>query len=336
MVTCPVTCQMPRTSISPENNVIRSTNAPKPELLGTAALLGCVVCWASVPVMLRGLTPSFDPWTVNGFRYPLAAVLYWPVLLAAYRHGLIDRTVWGRCMVPAGFALIAQVLWGLAPYFLAASSMGFFARLSAVWTVAAAMVFYRDERVLLGSLGFYLGAILTFLGFLILALSRGQVGGQVTWAGITIMLFWSFFFGMYGASVRHYLRGIHPLIGFAIVSQMVGTGTFSAMWVFGQPQQLLHPTWQTGSLLVFSSVLGIAMGHFFLFTAVQRLGAALPACVGAVAPFLTVALASAFLGETLTGIQWVAGITMVLGAIVLLSNRQMVVRSLRANSATNS
>lgn len=329
MVTCPVIGLLPQPSISSENDVIRSTTSSSPELLGTVALLGCVVCWASVPVMLRGLTTSFDPWTVNGFRYPLAAVLYWPVLLAAYRQGLIDGAVWRRCLVPAAFALIAQVLWGLAPYFLAASSIGFFARLSAVWTVAAAMVFYRDERVLLGSLGFYLGAILTFLGFLIMALSRGQMGGQVTWAGIIIMLVWSFFFGMYGASVRHYLRGIHPLIGFAIVSQMVGAGTFSAMWIFGQPQQLLHQTWQTGSLLVFSSVLGIAMGHFFLFTAVQRLGAALPACVGSVTPFLTVALAFTFLGESLTAIQWVAGGTMVLGAVVLLGNQQMVVRSMR-------
>ncbi len=286
--------------------------------------------------MLRGLTTALDPWTVNGFRYPMAAVLYWPVLLAAHRQGLVDRTVWQRCMVPAAFALAAQVLWGLAPYFLAASSIGFFARMSAVWTVAAAMVFYRDERVLLRSLTFYLGAFLTVIGFLILAVSRGQVGGEVTWAGITIMLFWSFFFGMYGASVRHYLRGIHPLIGFAIVSQMVGACTFSAMWMLGHPQQLLQQSWQTGVLLVSSSVLGIAMGHFFLFTSVQRLGAAIPACVGSVTPFLTVALAFVFLGESLTAIQWVAGITLVSGAIVIMGNQAMVVRSIRASSKMTS
>lgn len=316
--------------------MIRPTPAAKPELLGTAALLGCVVCWGSVPVMLRGLTTSLDPWTVNGFRYPMAAVLYWPVLLAAYRQGFVDGMAWKQCLVPAAFALVAQVLWGLAPYYLTASSIGFFARFSAVWTLAAAMVFYRDERALLRSWSFYLGALLTVIGFLILAFSRGQVGGEVTGAGIIIMLFWGFFFGIYGASVRHYLRGIHPLIGFAIVSQIVGAGTFSSMWVFGQPQQLLDQDWQTASLLVFSSVLGIAMGHFFLYTAVQRLGAALPACVGSVTPFLTVALAFVFLGESLTGLQWAAGVTLVLGAVVLLSNQQMVVRSLRADSAKTS
>jgi drug/metabolite transporter (DMT)-like permease len=279
--------------------------------------------------MLRGLTTSVDGWTANGFRYPLAAVLYWPVLFGAYRHGLLDRSVLRRCAVPAAFALAAQILWGLAPYFLAASSIGFFSRLSAVWTLAAALVFFRDERVLLGSLGFYGGLTLTGTGFVVLAFSRGQVGGDTTWTGIVIMLFCSFFFGMYGASVRHFLRGIHPLIGFAVVSQLVSAGTFSMMWMFGEPQQLLVQTWQSGTLLVVSSILGIALGHFFLYTSVQHLGAAIPACVSSVSPFLTAAIAFVFLGESLTKTQWAAGFTMVLGAIVLLSNQQTVVKAMR-------
>ena len=308
---------------------MHSNAESKSELVGTAALLGCVLCWASIPVMLRGLTVSVDAWTANGFRYPLAAVLYWPVLFGAYRQGLVDRSVLARCAVPAAFALVAQILWGLAPYFLAASSIGFFSRLSAVWTLAAALVFYQDERVLLRSLGFYAGVTLTGIGFAVLAFSRGQTGGGTAWTGVIIMLFCSFFFGMYGASVRHFLRGIHPLIGFAVVCQIVSAGTFAAMWMFGQPQQLLDQTWQSGILLVVSSVLGVALGHFFLYTAVQRLGAALPACVGSISPFLTATLAFLFLGETLSRTQWAAGFTMVLGAIVLLANQQIVVRAMR-------
>ncbi len=301
----------------------------KREVFGTVALLGCVLCWSSVPVMLRSLTGSVDGWTANGVRYPLAAVLYWPVLIGAYRCGWLDRSVLARCAVPAALALIAQILWGLAPYFLTASSIGFFSRLSSVWSLAAALVFYRDERVLLRSPGFYLGLALTGAGFVVLAVSRGAVGGEATLVGIVIMLFCSFFFGMYGASVRHFLHGIHPIVGFAVVSQLVSLGTFSAMCAFGRPQQLASVSWPIAMVLVVSSVLGIAFGHFFLYTAVQRLGAAIPACIGAVTPFLTVAMASFFLGESLSATQWAAGATMVVGAIVLLSAQQTVVRAVR-------
>ncbi|MCH5374583.1 MAG: hypothetical protein JJ992_11455, partial [Planctomycetes bacterium] len=206
-------------------------NSPKSkrEVVGTLALLGCVLCWASVPVMLRSLTSSLDGWTANGFRYPLAAILYWPVLIGAYRNGLLNWSVVARCAVPAALALSAQILWGLAPYFLTASSIGFFSRLSSVWSLAAALYFYHDERVLLRSPGCYLGLALTGAGFVILAISRGTVGGEATVVGIVLMLFCSFFFGMYGASVRHFLRGIHPIIGFAVVCQLVSVGTFSAM-----------------------------------------------------------------------------------------------------------
>jgi drug/metabolite transporter (DMT)-like permease len=191
------------------------------------------------------------------------------------------------------------------------------------------LVFYRDERVLLRSAGFYLGCGLTGIGFVVLSCAQGSVGGHATVLGIVIMLVCSFFFGLYGASVRHFLHGIHPIVGFAVVCQLVSMVTFPAMFLFGEPERLLQMTWENGTVLVVSSVLGIAFGHFFLYMAVQRLGAALPAGVGALTPFLTVALASLFLKESLTGTHWAAGIAMVIGTIVLLSAQQTVVQAIR-------
>ena len=51
------------------------------DIHGMAALLAVILCWGCVPVMLRGLIHAVDPWVANGIRFPLAAILYWPVLI---------------------------------------------------------------------------------------------------------------------------------------------------------------------------------------------------------------------------------------------------------------
>jgi len=288
-----------------------------------------------VPVLLRELTTSIDAWTANGFRYPLSALLYWPILIVAYRAGGLDRRVIGRCAVPALLALSGQVLWGLAPYYLTASSIGFFVRMSLVWALVGAMSFFPDERRLLRLPTFYVGLLLSIGGFLVLCITKGMFDAEVTLAGIVIILFCSLFFGLYAVSVRHYLRGIHPVVGFGVVSQFVSMGTLAAMAAFGRPQELLAMPAQGWCVLVASSILGIALGHIFLYTAVGRLGAAITSGTQALTPFITAVVACVFLGESLTGVQWSAGIAMVIGAVVLLATQHAIAGPARRRTTTD-
>ena len=71
-------------------------------------------------------------------------------------------------------------------------------------------------------------------------------------------------------------------------------------------------------IIVASSVLGIALGHYFLYSAVSRLGAAVTSGAHTLTPFPTMLLAGWLLHERLTGLEWCAGLTMVAGAAVLL------------------
>lgn len=302
-----------------------TTEYRKIDIYGTAAVLGSVVCWGSVPVLLRELTDSVDAWTANAVRYPLSALLYWPVLFITWRSGTLNRQVIARCAIPAALALSGQVFWALAPYYLTASSIGFFVRMSLVWSLLAAMILFADERRLLRVPGFYLGLLLAIGGFVVLSVSRGLLDASVTLTGVAIIFTCSLFFGLYAVSVRKCLRGIHPLIGFGVVSQFVSIGTLTAGAMFGQLEDLLSLSTTSWCQLVSSSILGIAFGHFFLYVGVGRLGAAIPAGVAAVTPLVTAALAIVFLGESLTTFQWVAGTGMMLGAVVLLRTQQVVV-----------
>ena len=251
-------------------------------LSGAVFLLANISCWAAVPVLLRYLTGTLDAWTANGFRYPLAALLYWPILFVGWRTGNLNPQTFRRCIVPSFFAFGGQVLWALAPYYLPASAIGFFMRFSLVFALVGAMALFPDERRLLSLPAFYGGLILLAGGFILMSLSKVQLDAEVTTAGIGIILLCGVFFGFYGVSVRFFLRGVHPLIGFGIVSHYVSVGTLVAMFAFGNYSQLLDVSTTDWGIIVASSVLGIALGHYFLYSAVSRLGAAVTsACADA-------------------------------------------------------
>lgn len=276
--------------------------------------------------MLRQLTGSIDAWTANGIRYPLSAVLYWPILWVFYRAGQISWRAIAACLVPAGLAFAAQVLWAWAPYHLPASAIGFFARLSLVWAVLAAMLLFADERKLLSVPGFYVGLLLSLVGFAVMAISKGFLDAEVTLLGVAIISLCSVFFGLYAVSVRWFLRGIHPLAAFGIVSNLVSLATLAPMFLLGDLADLAVMSASAWTLLCSSSVVGIAVGHVLMYTSVQRMGATIPSAVGTLTPFVTVFFAGIFLGESLSLLEWVAGLAMVTGALVLLAKQQYVLR----------
>ncbi|MFH1742221.1 MAG: hypothetical protein ABIH23_24720, partial [bacterium] len=88
------------------------------DFAGTGALLACLICWATVPLFLRSFVDEIDAWTANGFRYPLAALIWLGPLVYFYRKGRVDSIYFRRALVPTAFNLVAQTLWAWAPYFL--------------------------------------------------------------------------------------------------------------------------------------------------------------------------------------------------------------------------
>jgi drug/metabolite transporter (DMT)-like permease len=71
-------------------------------------------------------------------------------------------------------------------------------------------------------------------------------------------------------------------------------------------------------VLIASSILGIALGHAFLYSSVKRLGAAVTSGAQTTTPFFTAFLAALMLEETMSAMSWTGGITMVAGALTLI------------------
>jgi drug/metabolite transporter (DMT)-like permease len=292
--------------------------------LGVVALVGLIVCWSFVPVFLRGLKDSLDPWTANGLRYPLSALFYWPVLWIAYRRGSITGKLCVACLVPALFSTLGQVFWATSHYHLQASQIGFLVRANMVVVIVGSMLLFADERRLLGMPRFYVGLVLSIGGFIGLAMNREQtvIGGDQL--GLAIIFFCCLFFGAYIVSVRKCLPHADPTLAFALVAQFCSVGLLIGMFAKGDYAVVATLDLQEWAMIAASSVLGIALGHLLLYVSVQRLGAALTTSCQSLTPFLTAVLAFVFLGERMTPRQWMSGVVIIIGALILLSVKNTI------------
>jgi len=290
---------------------------------GCLNIAGCMCCWGAIPVVLRALSfTSIDAWTANGIRYPFAALMYWPFLIHAYRRGMVDRKLLACALIPATMALGGQIFWAQAPYHLPASSIGFFIRMATVWALIGAMILFREERRLLRSRWFWLGIGASVIGFLGLAHEKQgfDTGGSAT--GVAIISACSLFFGLYGVSVKFFFRGRPEWLTFGVVAQMVSVGTIIGMCLKGDVQQVRGLDSWAWTLMLTSSLVGVGVGHLFLYNAVRLIGASLTSALQNLMPLITFSLAWLCLGEQMTPREWLAGGVMLIGAGMLIRSQR--------------
>ena len=72
------------------------------------------------------------------------------------------------------------------------------------------------------------------------------------------------------------------------------------------------------TLLIASSVLGVAIAHGLFYVALQRIGVAISSLVLMSAPVITVLGSAVVLGERFTLGQWIGGLLLIAGASLAL------------------
>ena len=321
--------------------------------MGIVALAGGVVCWGVSPVLIRRLTPFVDAWTANGLRYPIAAVLYWPILWRLWSTKQLTWDLIKRCLIPALLSTLGQVFWSLAHYELQASEIGFYARMSTAWAILGSVALFADERRLVARPRFLIGLAVVATGFVVMswlppssphavdlgkgsepvsdesesmqvvsreqAINRKALPDGNYQLGVIFALLASCFFGTYMVSIRSCVPHENPIHVFGVVGQFVSVGMILGMFVWGDVTSVGNQTSFSWSLIVVSAIMGIACGHVLVYTAVQRLGPSITTSCQSVLPFVTVTVAALALSEQLTVQQWIGGLMMITGALTLLS-----------------
>ena len=287
---------------------------------GVAMILLTLAGWTSIPLFLRHFKDQIDPWTANGWRYGISALIWLPPLFIGAARGSLPKGLWRAALVPSIFNTVAQVCFAIAPYMVEPGLMTFSMRLQIVFLMGGAAFFFPAERRVIRSMGFIVGMSMVLMGTMAtLYFKPGGLGGG-TLAGVLISITAGILYAGYSLSVRHYMHGMNSLMAFAAVSQYTAGAIVVLMLVLGERagMKALDMPGREFAYLVLSAIVGIGVGHTLYFASIARLGLAVSAGVVQMQP-ITVSVGSYFLfGEILTTDQWVGGVAAIAGAAIML------------------
>lgn len=288
--------------------------------VGTFCVVATLLGWSSVLLFLKYLAGFIDAWTANGWRYGLSALMWLPLLVIGLWRGTLPEGIWWRAIAPAVLNCAGQVCFALTPYYIGPGLAGFLLRISLVFSTAGALLLFVDERMLVRSVVFWGGMGLVVAGSIgTVVLGSAPIEGA-TAVGILLGLVAGAFFGLYGVSVRYWMRGIPAVTSFSAISLYTAAGMVLLMLLFGESHgtEVFELSLGNWGILVVSALIGIALGHVFYYAAMARLGVAVASAVIQLAPFLGGAASVLIFHEVLTVGQWASGLVLLLGAWLLL------------------
>ncbi len=288
---------------------------------GITTILLTLACWTSVPLFLNFFAKHIDAWTANGWRYGFSALIWLPVLVWAYARKRVPEGLWRRSLLPSFFNAVAQVAFGIAPYFVSPGVMTFSLRLQIVFvTIGAAMMFASERRVI-RTAGYLIGLVMVCLGTAGTLLFRHDGLGTATITGVALSVGSGLFYAAYALSVRKQLAGVNPLIAFSAISQYTAVVLVALMLIFAKDhgaQAWAQLTDGQFGWLLASALIGIGIGHTLYYVAIGRLGVAPAAGVIQLQP-ITVSIIGTLRGvESLNPAQWGCGTLAVIGAAWML------------------
>ncbi|GJQ29217.1 MAG: hypothetical protein HBSAPP03_11010 [Phycisphaerae bacterium] len=307
--------------------------------LGLVTVVSTLLGWSSIPLFLRYFIHDIDAWTANGWRYGLSALIWLPPLLLGWHRRNLPAGLWKAALVPSLWNIPAQVMFGLAPYYVAPGLMTFALRFHIVFLAIGAVLMFPTERRVIRSPGFLIGVGLVLVGTLgTIGLKEGGLG-EGSGLGIAFCVGAGLLYACYALAVRKTMMGINPLTAFAAVNQLTGLGLVGVMLAFARSKAT--GMWDGGTsvlamshariaLLAASAVIGIGLGHTFYFLSIKRLGLAVSSAVVQLQPVVT-SIASYFLfDEVLSMLQWSAGGVALAGAGVVLWTQHRATRAVPA------
>ncbi|MFQ5430008.1 MAG: DMT family transporter [Phycisphaerae bacterium] len=286
----------------------------------TITLLG----WSSVLLFLRHLHTYIDGWTANGWRYGMCALVLLPTLFTQNARERLPADLWRRAIPPALLNSAGQVCFGFSIYYIEPGLAGFLLRVALISSTFGAFILFADERVLLRNRVFWGGMSLVVAGSIGTITFDDQPIAGMTATGVFLGAASGAFFGLYGVSVRYWMRGVPSMQSFAAISTCTALVMVGLMLAYGDSQgmKVLQLAPRELSFLILSAFLGIAIGHIAYYASIARLGVAIAGAVVQLAPFLGGAASVVIFHEILTAGQWVSGIIMLIGGALLLRAEQ--------------
>ncbi len=302
---------------------------------GLMVLLAYPMLGSLVSVMLRYLLRTFDPWIVAGIRSLTGglfllciAFVLWRGDLRAY---LRDRRQWRLLLLTTLLGIVPGWLTNEAISRIPALVASLLSTLSLpLMSVLAALV-YADERRVLRSGSFWLGAPLLLAGTAGLALAQtpgasDQMSTSGHGLGIAMLLLSFLLNAIPQLFLKHAVSDAHPFVLSGSLGVASGLIYSVLAFVFGEPSRLVTaPAWLT-LLLVLSGAYGLLTGSALYLAAVKRFGLIVVNLVWLISPVFVGLFGYAVLNETPTVGQLWSGLALLAGCGIVLVSRNAAKR----------
>jgi len=288
-----------------------------------AACAGFWMCWTIGPIYIKLLAGPLDVWTQNMARYGVACV-FWLPFLVLYGRRTITRSILLKALIPTGFNLVMQCCWAGAFYYEQPAFMVLLSRTSVLWVGLFSLVFFADERRLFKSPFFWTGAVMALTGLAGVIINNPRFELTTTWTGIALAMGASLAWAAYPVSVKIVFKHVDSRVSFSVITiyTVIGLSVLAAL--FGRPSGLLELSLNQVGYVVISGITAIALAHVFFYAAIHRIGATIPSMINLLTPFTVLLLSGVVFDELLTGLQWVFGITLIVGIALSIRAQKTV------------
>ncbi len=243
-------------------------------------------------------------------------------------EGKSTTNVWRDALVPAAVNIVGQVGFGICPYLVLASTLGFVTRLSFLFTIVFGFAFLAEERLLGRKPAFWVGAAVSMFGVLLMFLEKLLEGGKAPRLGRPLIVAPAGAWGGYSVSVRVYMARYPVRQSFGVISLYTSAALVLLMLLFGRRGALGQIDAFLWANLMGSALVGIAFGHVLYYRGIHRLGPVVSSGIMLATPFVTYLGAAVFLGERLSGMELFGGLLVVAGGALLVASRAQIERDL--------
>lgn len=304
-------------------------------LLGTVTVVLTLTGWSSIPLFLFYFAHEIDAWTSNGWRYGFSALIWLPVVLLGLWRGGLPKGIFRAAMVPSIMNAAGQVCFTWAHYRIEPGLLTFGLRTQLIFVAVGAWMLFPAERPVIQSRSYIIGGLMLLGGTLGIVMLGGDDIAAETRAGyvegVALAIGSGLLFAAYGLAVRKYMHGIKPVLAFATICQYTGAAMVVLMLFLGDRggATVFDLAFDQVAYLLFSAVIGIAIGHVFYYISIAQLGVAVTAGVLQLQPFLVALGSMAWFDERLSAGQWLGGCLAVMGALLMLGTQWILGRRQR-------
>ncbi len=301
--------------------------------LATTALIGTLLCWSSTPIWIKHFTGYFDPFSQNLFRYTFAILFWLPFLMFRQLTGRVPWSLWRSALPSAMANTVMQTFWAWSLYYLDPGVMALLARTGVIWSILLPMAVFADERLLARSKRFWCGlscglggavGVLAFKPGFVAGLVGLDAGVRVTLIGAAMVTTATALWSVYAVTVRLRMQGTDPRTAFAVIAMETTVGLAVIACLFGRPAVVATVPFRVIVLVALSGWICIALAHVCYYTAIQRIGVAVPTAVLQLTPFAVLTLSYFIYHERFTTGQLCSGVVVVFGAGMALWAQERV------------